>query len=420
MRIVIIGPHAEPDTAPTGKMLSGIAGALAARGHEIHVVTSLPWYRSHSVEPGWSGVPWRVQRTPSGSIIRVHPFPGNDRRNLVRRAIGFVAFSILVGVAALRAGGWWSRVDIVLAMSPPLTLAPTGRVVATMRRARLVLNVQDIFPDAAVRTGAITNPAMIAVARRLERLSYRFSDAVTVLSDEMAANVGSKVAARSRSGTRIEVIPNFVDTDAITPADRMTRYRAELGIGDGPLVMYAGNVGFSQSLELMIAAAAALREVSFVINGDGSARTELEERASSVGNLHFVGYQSAERLGEVLASADVQVVVLRRGLGSVSVPSKIYSILAAGRPVVAAIDPDTEIPRLLLASGAGVAVDPDSPDAFVDAIAGLLGDPARCAAMGASGRDWVVANVGLERVAADYERLMMLLHNRDGLSPAQR
>ena len=432
MRIVIIGPHAEPDTAPTGRMLSGIASGLAARGHEVHVVTSLPWYRDHAVEAGWAGRWWRIEDTESGSITRVHPFPGTDRRNLVRRAIGFIGFSGLVGIGALRCGRWLSRVDVVLAMSPPLTLAPTGRVVAWLRRARSVLNIQDIFPDAAIETGAISDRRIIAVARWLEHRSYAMSDAVTVLSDEMAANVRTKVhdiassgpsggaevsvrtesTDRRRRATRVEVIANFVDTDEISPTDRLTAYRSELGIDDRPLVMYAGNVGFSQSLELMIAAARALPEIAFVINGDGSARAELQAQAEGLSNLHFVGFQGIERLAEVLASADVHIVALRRGLGSVSVPSKIYSILAAGRPVVAAIDPDTEIPRLLQRSGAGVAVPPDSPDDFVDAVAGLIEHRDAREAMGAAGRRWVVDHVGVDRVAADYEALLADLARR--------
>ncbi len=423
MRIVIIGPHAEPDTAPTGRMLSGIARALSARGHEVHVVTSLPWYRDHAVEAAWAGRWRRVEQTPSGSITRVHPFPGGDRRNLVRRALGFIGFSALVGLGALRCGRWMSRVDVVLAMSPPLTLGPTGRVVAWLRRARSILNVQDIFPDAAIETGAITNSQVIAAARWLERRSYSMSDAVTVLSDEMAANVGAKVdraaadrsspssllarrRARRRVGTRVEAIANFVDTEEISPGDRLTAYRDELGIDDRPLVMYAGNVGFSQSLELMIAAARALPEVAFVINGDGSARAQLEADAVGLANLRFVGYQSVERLSEVLASADLHVVALRSGLGAVSVPSKIYSILAAGRAVVASIDPDTEIPRLLQRSRAGVVVPPDSPEDFVAAVARLVRHPDELAAMGAAGRRWVVDNIGLDRVAAEYEVLM--------------
>ncbi len=130
-------------------------------------------------------------------------------------------------------------------------------------------------------------------------------------------------------------IPNFVDTDQLHPSDRMTDYRAELGIGDAPVVLYAGNVGLSQSLDLVLGAARRCPDVVFVINGDGAARPALETAAADLSNVRFVGYQPIERLPEVLASGDVHVVPLRAGLGDVSVPSKTYSSLAVTRPVVA-------------------------------------------------------------------------------------
>lgn len=406
LRLVVIGPHFEPDTAPTGDMLTGIVAELAAAGCEVHVITSMPWYRSHALEPGWGGRWWRVERRPWGTITRVHPFPGRDKSNLVRRALGFMAFSILVGIRGLIVAGPWRRVDAVIAMSPPLTLGPTGWLVARARRGRLVLNIQDIFPDAAINTGAITGPRVIAAARSFERLVYRSSDVVTVLSDDMAANIRAKVSpARAE---RVVVIPNFVDTAAIVPADPQTPYRAALGIGDAVVVMYAGNVGFSQSLELLVELARRRADLAVVINGEGAARERLRAMASGLANVHFVDYQPASRLAEVLASADVLVVPLRAGLAQVSVPSKVYAALAAGRPVVAAIDADTEIPRVLAAAGAGVAVDPDDTEAFVAAVAALADDPERRATMGRAGRRWAEANVSVRSVGARYLDLCRL------------
>ena len=212
LRLVVLGPHVAPDTAPTGRVLTRIVAELAARGHELHVVAALPWYRRHAIEPGWSGRLIRREPTPWGSIRRVHPFPGDDRGNLVRRAAGFAGFSILAAWAGLSAGGRFRRVDAVIAMSPPLTLGLTGRLIAWSHRAPLVFNIQDVFPDAAVETGAITNRGVIAVASWLERASYRAADAVTVLSNDLRANVTGKLPPR-RAAT-VHTIPNFVDTDA--------------------------------------------------------------------------------------------------------------------------------------------------------------------------------------------------------------
>ena len=190
--------------------MSRIVRELAARGHEAHVVTALPWYRNHAIEPGWTGRLMRRQTTDWGSITRVHPFPGDDRSNLPRRALGFLGFSLLAGIAGFRAGGWFRRVDAVIAMSPPLTLGLAGWAAKLAHRAPLVFNIQDVFPDAAVETGAITDRRVIAVARWLERFSYRRADAVTVLSTDLADNVAGKVGTRHRS--KVRVIPNFVDT----------------------------------------------------------------------------------------------------------------------------------------------------------------------------------------------------------------
>ena len=391
--------------APTGVVMTRIVHELAARGHELHVVTSLPWYRKHQVETGWAGALWRIEKTTWGSISRVQPFAGQTKSNLVRRAVGFILFSYFVGLRALFAGGFWRRADGVLAMSPPLTLGLIGWHTKLFRGGKLVFNIQDVFPDAAVETGAISNQRVIAAASWLERVSYQRSDSVVLLSDDLANNVQRKLDQKFHK--RIRVIPNFVDTQAIVPMSRLTNYRRELGVDESLVVMYAGNVGFSQSLELMIEAARVLPNVVFVINGEGSARKSLEAKAHALSNVKFGDYQDASRLSEVLATGDLHVVPLRRGLGSVSVPSKTYSILAAGRPICAAIDLETEVPRILAAANAGVCVEPDNEAAFVSAIAAMISDRKSLEEMGASGRKWVEGHASPQSIAQRYEALYM-------------
>jgi len=405
LRLIVLCPHFEPDMAPTGVVMTRIVHELAARGHELHVVTSLPWYRKHQVETGWAGALWRVEKTNWGSISRVQPFAGQTKSNLLRRAIGFILFSYFVGVRALFAGRFWRRVDGVLAMSPPLTLGLIGWHTKLFRGGKLVFNIQDVFPDAAVETGAISNQRVIAAASWLERISYQRSDSVVLLSDDLANNVQRKLDQKFHK--RIKVIPNFVDTQAIVPTSRLTNYRRELGIDESLVVMYAGNVGFSQSLELMIEAARMLPDVVFVINGEGAARKSLEAKAQNLKNVKFGDYQDASRLSEVLATGDLHVVPLRRGLGSVSVPSKTYSILAAGRPICASIDSDTEVPRILAAANAGVCVEPDNQEAFVSAITAMISDRKSLEELGASGRKWVEGHASAQSVAQRYEALYM-------------
>jgi len=405
LRLVVLCPHFAPDLAPTGVVMTRIVTELAARGHELHVVTSLPWYRNHAIEPGWGGRLWRTEKTEWGSIIRVHPFPGKSKSNLLRRALGFIAFSYAVGIRSVHADGFPFKVDGVLAMSPPLTLGLTGWFTKIIRRAPLVFNIQDVFPDAAIQTGAISNKKIIAAAKWLERVSYQRSDAVVLLSRDLRTNIANKIDTKFHD--RLHVIPNFVDTVAITPQNRMTAYRAELGIGDQLVVMYAGNVGFSQSLNLVAEAAAKFPEIAFVINGDGAARKKLQQDCAHLANIYFGDYQPIERLSEVLATGDIHLVPLRAGLASVSVPSKSYSILAAGRPMLAAIDPNTEIPNMLRESGAGIAVEPDNAPAFIDALAQLASNRVRLLEMGARGRNWVETHASPASVAAQYEAIFL-------------
>ena len=410
MNILVLCPHFAPDVAPTGEVMTAIARELTARGHRLHVVTSLPWYRHHAVEPGWDGQLVRHEDRPWGRISRVHPFP-TDKRDLVARALAFGGFT---AVSALEGAVTQARPDVVLAMSPPLTLGLAGWAVARSRRVPFVFNIQDVFPDVAVELGMLTDPRVIAAAARLERITYQRADAVTVLSDELAANVRAKLAVGRRGSasaddpTKVHVIPNFVDTVAVAPAPTENAYRVEHDLVGKRVVMYAGNVGFSQSLDLVLAAARALADrpdVVFVINGGGSARAGLVERAQGLANVRFVDMQPKARLPEVLAAADVHVVPLKRGLAKASVPSKLYSILAAGRPLVASVDAGTEVARTVERAGAGLAVEPDDADAFIAAVARLLDAPDEARRMGRSGRAFVEGWASPGAVAAAYEAL---------------
>ena len=404
MRLVLICPHYAPDLAPTGEVMTSIADQLIARGHRLHVITSLPWYQHHRIELGWSGQAVRHEDTPWGRITRVHPFP-TDKHNIPARAMAFAGFTALAGAAGLLTQ---SRPHGVLAMSPPLTLGAAGWIAAHVRGVPFVFNIQDVFPDVAVELGAITNPEVIRAASWLERVTYRHADVVTVLSEDLRDNVAAKLGRHD--GTAVEVIPNFIDTDWIRPLSRENAYRAEHGLTAKTVVMYAGNVGLSQSLDLLLAAATALAndpDVVFVVNGGGSARERLREQARGLPNVRFVDMQPKVRLPEVLAAGDIHVVPLKAGLARSSVPSKLYSILAAGRPIVASVDPGTEVARTVELAGAGLTVAPDDPEAFTQAIVRLVAGPADAAAMGRAGRAFVEGWASPAAVAEAYERLFL-------------
>lgn len=400
MKILAVLPHFSPDLAPTGVIGSRLVEELGALGHHIEVVTSLPWYEHHAVDPSWRGKIVRRERTPWGNITRVHPFPTGDKKNIPKRAVGFAAFCALnAGIAA--AG---SRVDVALAMTPPLPMAATGWLASLARRAPLVLNVQDVFPDVAVELGVLSGRRVIAAASALERWSYARSAAVTVLSGDMRDNL----AVKMQHPERLHVIPNFVDVESIQPMPKENSYRAEFGLSGKTVVMYAGNVGMSQSLNLLVAAARETRDrddIVYVVNGVGSTLAELQASAAELPNVRFAPMQPLERLPEVLAAADVHVVPLKQGLSRSSVPSKTYSILAAGRPVLASVDEGSEVQRIVEASGAGVSVPPDDAAAFTGALLHLIDDAAGRAQMEKSGRSYVEASASPRAVAEAYADL---------------
>ncbi|MFV1990477.1 MAG: glycosyltransferase family 4 protein, partial [Acidimicrobiales bacterium] len=233
LKLVLLVPHFAPDTAPTGEVITRVVEQLVEQGHRLHVITSLPWYANHQIEPGWQGKLVRHELTEWGKITRVYPFPAKDKQRIITRALSFVGFTGLVALQALRG----SNADAVLAMSPPLTLGWAGWIAAKRNRAPLVLNLQDVYPDVAIDVGVLKGQKAISVFRFLERWSYRAADAVTVLSEDLRASV----APRADNVDKVRVIPNFVDTQRVRPMDRENSYRDEFGLTGKTVVMYAGN-----------------------------------------------------------------------------------------------------------------------------------------------------------------------------------
>lgn len=405
MNLVVLTPHFAPDVAPTGNVITRIVEELVERGNRIEVITALPWYRGHSVEEGWGGRLVRHEDTSWGHIVRIHPFPTTDKRQIARRLAAFAGFSALA-----TALGRKGEADGVLAVSPPLTLGLAGLAVARARRAPFVFNVQDIFPDIAIELGVLANPLAVKAASRAERYCYEHASAITVLADDLHDNV----AAKTSDPSKVHVIPNFVDTEWIRPLSRENDYRTRFELQGKTVVMYAGNVGLSQSLDIVIEAAAALAyepDVVFVVNGQGAKRDEIRQQARGLTNVVFVDMQPHETLPEVLAAADIHLVPLRKGLARSSVPSKTYSILAAGRPLIASVDLGSEVARIVEASGAGLAVPPDDAEALTKAIRRLLDAPEETHSMGEAGRRFVERHVSPTAVASEYEELFASLRS---------
>ncbi len=407
MKLLLLCPHFEPDLhAATGEVMTKLVHSLADRGHQIDVVTSLPWYRGHSVEPAWRGKPWRSERTDIGRVIRVWPFPV-DKNNIPARAIGFGGFTSLATAAALTV----SKPDIVMGMSPPVFLGDAAWTVARRWGVPFVFNVQDIFPDVAVDLGALNNERVIDLAKKHERSIYRRADAITVLSTDQQRNVQDKMPPDLRH--RVHIIHNFADTERVQTIDRSDPhhnrdYRNRHGLGDKTVVMYSGNVGLSQSFDLVRAAADRYRNdagVHFVINGEGAARPEVDAWARDFPNVTVSDFAPREALSETLGAADLHLILLKSGLAKSSTPSKMYGILAAGRPVLASIDENSEVSQTIAEARAGASVRPDDAEAFLAALEELLSDPARLVEMGSNAKSFVDSRYTPAAQAAAFEDL---------------
>ena len=410
MKLLLLCPHFEPDLhAATGEVMTKLVHGLAERDHHVTVVTSLPWYHGHKVAADWRGRPWRIEKTSWGRVVRAWPFP-TTKTDIWARALGFAGQTGLATSLALATGSH----DVVMGMSPPIFLGDAAWLLAKRSRAPFVFNTQDIFPDVAVDLGLLTNPSVIAAARRYERALYRRADAITVLSTDQHRNVAGKLPADQRN--RVRIIRNFVDLERIQPVERVDQrhnpYRRRYGLEDKTVVMYSGNVGLSQSFDLIREAARHWADddsVRFVINGEGAAHDQVAAWAADMHNVTMIPFGPREDVPQILGAADLHLVLLKRGLAASSTPSKLYGVLAAGRPVLAAIDEGSEVCVTVREADCGLSVPPDDGPAFLAALDKLLADGDELAAMGRRGRSHAETCLTPDAQARAYEQLFLEL-----------
>ncbi len=408
MKLLLFCPHFRPDLhAATGEVMTELVYSLAKRHYEVSVVTSLPWYRGHAVEPEWRGRPWRTEKTDWGQIVRVWPFP-TDKSNIVGRLAGFAGMTSMAAALGARLG----RHDIVMGMSPPIFFGDAAWTNARIWRVPMVFNVQDIFPDVAVELGALSNQTVISLAERYERSLYRRCDAVTVLSEDQAANVRAKLGSSASTNNKVKIIQNFVDGERIKPVAKENDYRRAHNLEGKKVVMYSGNVGLSQSFDLIRVAAekfADRSDVVFVINGEGAARSEVENWAEPMSNVRVVNFGRRQDVPDILGAADLHLVLLKTGLARSSTPSKLYGIMAAGRPLLASVDEGSEVAAVIEKTGAGLAVGPEDEWAFVRALDELLADPLSLDQMGDKARSYAETWLTPDSQAEAYDKLFRSL-----------
>ena len=388
MRILLLNLYYPPDTSATAKMACSVVEALS-NSHDVTVLCGRPSYDPTERRS------WRLYQSELAGRVRIiragsTAFP---RLNMKKRVLNYVTYVALTIPRAL-----FVPSDAVVAMTDPPFQGIVGAIVALLKRQPYAYNIRDMYPDMAVG-GSIVEPGILArIWEKLHRWALGRATSVIVLGEDMRARIVAKGVDPARvlivrDGT--EILPP--NTPLPLPDPEVVR--AIRGSSSFVLV-HAGNLGFYGAWNTLVTAARNLRNegVGLVFVGDGAQRAQIEAAAVDSGNVRFLDFFPANKIPSVLAAADAHVITVKRGLEGVVVPSKMYGILAAGKPIVAVAPKETDAVSLGIQRGFAVAADPDRPAEVVSAVRALASDPHRLKAMGLAAR----------AAAPDYDRVKEL------------
>ena len=405
---------------PTGIPVynTGLAEWFVRRGWQVTVLTGLPHYPWWKVPADYAARDYRNgqgDEVINGVTVRRirHFVPAPPVSAKARMALDS---SYLAGWFA-RAKQLTERPDVVIGVAPPYLI---GGLLLWLRRlwqVPVVYHVQDLQVDAALDLGML--PAWSGLLLRSSE-SWQLSrmDLVTACGNGMLPRLAAKTTLKLRP----RHWPNWADLEQITPWTGANPERATWTLpGDAVVGLYSGNLGRKQGVEVLIEASRLLVDEPrwrTVIAGAGAERDALTAQVTGVPNARLEDLRPNERLNAFLGAGDIHVIPQRLGAADLVLPSKLLNILAAGRPVVVTANPGTELYDTVIASGAGLAVPPEDPVVLAAALRSLIADPARRAAMGASGRRWIAANLGIDEVLGRVERDLLGLIRAHGRSAA--
>jgi colanic acid biosynthesis glycosyl transferase WcaI len=391
-RLLVLNAYYWPGVEATAVLLTELCEALTAV-FDVTVVTGALL--------GVDAQPGRTVRN-GVEIIRV-PGTSYDRSKLSLRALNYATYL---------AGSLWKglgvrKPDIVMCWTDPPMIADIGLVVARRSGAPLVVVSQDVFPEVAVELRRLENPALVGLLRLLVNTYLRRADRVVAIGERMAERLVDKGVPRDR----LDVIPNWVNTAALAPSPRDNAWAIEQGLAGKFVVMHSGNVGHAQNLELLVRASSFLRDLddlAVVIIGTGARHDVLVQLAGvlEVEQVVFLPYQPREVLTLSLSAADVHFIGLSPGLSGYVVPSRLYGVLAAGRPVIAAADADSETALLVQKVGCGIVVPPNRPELLAGAIRNARAGVLDLNGMGERARAFALADATREIAFDRYREVL--------------
>jgi colanic acid biosynthesis glycosyl transferase WcaI len=397
-----------PDGVSTSVLMTELAQELKKKGHEVTVLTTTPHYNvepearaQQPLTPKWGN--WLYESEKDGIPVYHASIPVKGSRVGARLLdyLRFHAISTLAGLTIAR------DFDVMFVPSPPLTIGLSAWILRLFRRKPFVYNVQEIYPDVAVSLGMLKNKGMIRFFEGMELFIYKRAQVITVISERFR----QRLLVKGVADKKLRVIPNFVDTDFMQPGNRQNPFSEAHELNDKFVVLYAGNIGLTQGVETIISAARQLQDVvnlQFVIVGDGTRRSWLEEElaADSLPNVLLLPYQPRSMVPFIYATADLCLVPLKKGTAQETFPSKIYTIMAAARPVVATADPDSELAWLVGEAACGWAAPPDDVAAMVAAIREASNQREVACQRGEMGRAYVVDHHSRQAVPGQYDALI--------------
>ena len=404
LRILIHGINYAPEFVGIGRYTGELGAWLGSRGHAVTVLTAPPYYPAWRVPEAYRRPAWRREWLDGVEVLRA-PLYAPARvtgRGRMLHELSFGA-SCLAWWPSLWARSW----DAVLAVCPLLQSGLVPALLARRQKIPFIFHVQDLQLDAARELAIIRQPLLFACLERLEHFLFTRSQAVTTISRAMAARIRDKGAPPER----LHLLPNWADLEAIKPGERRNALRRELGLNDEIMVLYAGNMGEKQGLEVILDAAVITRynqAIRYVFVGEGAARQRLMDQAQRLAleTVSFWPLQSRDRFPLLLNAADIHLVVQKDKASDLVMPSKLGNILAAGRPFIATARPETELGRVTTESQAGLLTPPEDAGSLAQAIVHLARDEAARRKMGLKARQFAEAWLGRDKIMAEWERLL--------------
>lgn len=387
-----------PDETSTGHLLTQVAAGLA-RDFPVSAVVCQPNY----VQRGMTAARREVHEGISVTRVRSTRF---DKDSMVGRVVNALTSTMgiwLGAVSQLRKG------DVAVVVTNPPSLPFAVTIAAKIRRARTVLVIHDLYPDNVVAAGVLPESSFIVRAMHwANRWLYRHTTVIVAIGRDMKGLVEQRLDGRA---VQVEFIPNFADLDIVSPSDRDTnRFLVEAGIADRFVVQSVGNIGRLQGYDNMVAAARVLRDndsIHFLFAGAGGRRSWIEERIAELGltNITLIEHRPRAESGDLHNACDVAMISLIRGMKGLAVPGRLYNTLAAGKPILAVIEEDSEVATVVEEEQVGWVVSPGNPQGLAEAILAAKAATGERASMGQRARAVAESKYSPEAVIGRFRRL---------------